>query len=549
MPSDNLLLKNGRFWTANPAQPWAENLFISGGRITRIGSDREVKTLITPGTQILDLAGRLCLPGLWDAHIHFYNWSLARKSIKLTSCRSLQGMLDRIRRHLELDRSDHWVTGWGWSETDWERPEPPTRLALDEITGPERPALFYRSDLHSAVANTAALELAGLLKPEVKVKNGVVEVDEDGVPTGILRELAVNVVSERIPAPTEDEIDQALLAGQRELHRHGITAVCDQRMKDQSDGPKALSSLARLNRAGKLQLRVNCNIAAHQLPMVEGLGLQPGMGDDRLRLGHIKIFTDGTLGSRTALMLDAFEEEPDNKGMYITPKEQIANDMRWAAGLGFPLSIHAIGDAANRVCLELFQELDESELPRPRIPHRLEHVQFLADDDLGRLVELGLTASMQPGHILDDMDTADRHLGSRARLAYRLRSLADRGTLLAFGSDAPVSNISPFYGIHGALFRQRPERMAAGSWQGQESLTLEQTLHAYTLGAAKAAGWSALVGSLEPGKLADLCVLEDDLFQLVEKGVTGEEILNCRVYLTLVEGKIVYSGSKTLKQP
>lgn len=549
MSQDTLWLKNGRFWTANPKKPWAESLFVAQGRIACVGTTSEAETLVTPTTQVLDLAGRLVLPGLWDTHLHFYYWSLARQSIDFTACRNLQEMLDSVRRYTENNASAGWVTGWGWSEIDWHPSESPTRSALDEITGPRRPALFYRSDLHSAVANTAALKAAGLYEAGSRVENGVVELDEQGIPTGLLRELAVNAVSDRIPPPSEEEIDRALLAGQRELHRYGITGICDQRMKDQSDGPKALSSLARLNRRGELQLRISCNIAAHQLPMVEGLGLQPGMGDDRLRLGHIKIFADGTLGSRTALMLEAFEGEPHNRGMLITPREEIARDLQWAAKLGFPVSVHAIGDAANRICLDLFAELDRLSIPRPRIPHRLEHVQILSDSDLDRLADLNLTASMQPGHILDDIDTADRYLGSRVRLAYRLRSLAERKTLLAFGSDAPVSDINPFYGIHGARFRQRAERMPRGPWQGQERLTLKEILLAYTANAACSLGWDDLTGSLEPGKEADLCVLEDDLFELEERGVSGEEFLNCRIHLTLVQGKIVYSKTMFQSQP
>lgn len=531
-----MLLTNGRIWTANPSQPWAECLLIQNQTILALGRTAEVLPLKPANCREIDLKGRLCIPGLWDAHIHFYYWSLGRKRVRLADCVSLSDMLQRVRAGLQSLEPGQWLTGWGWNQSEWPEGRPPCRQDLDEITGPSQPALFYRSDFHSGVANTAALKIAGLFDTHTEIENGVVERDDDGLPNGIVRELAVNTVTDHIPLPTADEVDRFLLDGITELHSFGITGICEQRMKDQDDGPQALAGFLRLNRRKGLSLRVNCNLAAHQLPHLEGLGLSTGLGDQHLRLGHVKIFSDGSLGSRTALMLEEYDGEPGNHGMMITDEEQMAEEMERAARLGFPLSIHAIGDGGIRKCLSLFENLEKRGVPRPPVPHRIEHVQFIQDVDIPRLAKLGLTASMQPGHILDDMDVADHFLGPRSRLAYRMRSVLESGVELALGSDAPVSDINPFYGIHGAVHRQRPDRMEQPSWYPEEALTLEQTLAGYTIGAARAAGWQDVTGSLEPGKRADLCVLDHDLFA----DSTGRKLADTKVVLTIFDGQIVF---------
>lgn len=531
---------NARIWTAEPGHPWAGALAVSGNHILAVGELEDMPD----GGRRFDLEGRLLLPGLWDAHIHFYYWSLGLHQVQLAGCGSLEEMLGRVAAQAENQFQGAWISGWGWNETFWEDSTEPTRQDLDRVTGDQSPAIFWRADMHTAVVNTCGLRMAGLLEAkDLKVPGGVIERDSEGRPTGLLRELAINLVRDHIPAPTGQHTDEAMLAGIQELHRFGITGICDQRMKDQEDGPKALAALARLNRRGQLDLRVNCNIAAHNLSLLEALGLSSPMGDERLRLGHVKLFCDGTLGSRTAWMLEPFEgHAPDDYGVVLTPPDQMAEEVGRAVELGFPVSIHAIGDRANRCCLDLFEQIRAEGGEPPLIAHRIEHVQLIDDQDVGRLAALSICGSVQPAHILDDMDTADEHLAARTRLAYRFRDLLDHGTLLAFGSDAPVADFNPFYGIHGAVFRQRPERMELGPWQPDQRLTLEEALTAYTLAAAQAAGWDRLTGSLRPGKRADFCVLDRDLFRLVEEGVEGDEMSSTRVLLTVFDGEVVYQA-------
>ncbi len=541
--SPTLILHGGKIYTVDDREPWAEAVAIAGDTIVAVGADDEILPLAGSDTRRINLAGRLALPGLCDAHIHFYHWSVGRRQVQLAGTRSKAEMLERIAERVKETPPGQWIVGQGWNESLWGETEFPTRADLDPITGPDRPALFSRSDMHGAVANSAALYLAGIDASTPNPPGGIIDRDAEGKPTGVLRELAIALVGRHIPSVDGQQLDQTFQDGIRALHELGITAIHDQRVKEGTDGPRVLRGLQRLHRQGRLQLRVSCNIAAKDLACVDSVGLQTGLGDNFLRIGHIKVFSDGSLGSRTAWMLQPFRKltpnEPDNFGVNVTPVEQMARQFRQATELGFPISVHAIGDRAIRVCLDIFEELADGGL-QPPIPHRIEHVQTLDPADLSRLAQLQITASMQPIHCTDDMDTADLLLGDRAKYTYTFRSLWDSGALLAFGSDAPVSDPNPFLGIHAALFRQRPDRMEQPAWYPQERLTLEQVLYGYTMGAARAAGWESVIGSISPGKRADMIVLDRDLFDLVEKGVASTEIASTRVDLTVFDGQLVF---------
>ncbi|MFZ0549134.1 MAG: amidohydrolase, partial [Candidatus Promineifilaceae bacterium] len=530
-------------YTVDEQTPWAEAVAVTGNRITAVGRNADILPLAGLNTRLIDLEGRLALPGLCDAHIHLYYWSLARKLVDFTECQSKEDMLQRISRWLETAPQEMWASGWGWNETGWPDRSLPTRWELDAVTGSDRPAIFWRSDMHAAVANSAALRHAGIVQGTADPLGGIIGRDESGRPNGLLWELAINIVLDKMPDFPEAFLDQALSESMAELNHFGITAVHDQRMKDQEDGPAALAAYQRLHHDNALTLRINCNVAAHHLYHLAELRLYSGFGDNYLRLGHIKLFTDGSMGSRTAWMLSPYEKEnpkdPDTIGVNVTPPKEIARTFRRAVEAGFPISIHAIGDRANRTVLDIFEELIDSG-PQPPIPHRIEHVQIIDPADLPRLAQLNITASVQPLHITDDMETAERVLGRRADRVYRFRSLLESGVLLAFGSDAPVADPNPFLGIHAAVCRQKAANMAAGAWYGDERLTMAQTIAAYTIGAAKAAGWDDVSGTITPGKLADMTVLDRNLFELEEQGITGSEVAETEVVLTVFDGRPVY---------
>jgi predicted amidohydrolase YtcJ len=536
----DLILHNGRIYTVDSARPWAEAVAVSGPWITAVGGNDEILALAGPQTKLIDWHGRLVLPGFCDAHIHFYDWSLARRQVLLAGSADKAEMLARIKARAAQTAAG-WLIGRGWNEVGWSDRSLPTRDDLDAVTGPDRPAIFWRSDMHSAVTNSAALQTAGITPATPDPAGGVIGRDAGGRPNGILWELAINQVMDQMPLPPATEIDGAIREGMAELRRVGVTAVHDQRMKGQSDGPRALAAYQRLRQAGELRLRVNCNIAAHDLPHLAALGLRGGLGDDYLRLGHVKFFTDGTMGSRTAWMLQPFvPEQPgaeDNYGVILTPPAQMAAEFRQAIALGFPISVHAIGDRANRVCLDIFEEL-LPQMPATAVPHRIEHVQIIDPADIPRLANLGITTSVQPVHATEDMDMAELVLGERASRVYNFQSLAATGVLLALGSDAPVVDVNPFLGVHAAVCRQRVERMPAPPWYGDERLTLEQTIYGFTLGAARAAGWDQTIGSITAGKRADLIALDRNLFDLVAAGISGDELAATQVELLIFDGVV-----------
>lgn len=481
------------------------NVALCGPFIAEVAPAGSLTHTPGPRSAVIDLGGRLVTPGLWDSHIHLFHWCQMRHQLQLSGCTSREELLATVA----AAGGTGWLIGQGWNSGGWSDPVPPTRQHLDEVTG-DRPTLLWCSDLHSTLANTAALAAAGLLEGERQVEGGVIERDAKGSPTGWLRELAANIARDATPAPDDDQMAALLEDAAAELHRLGITGICDQRIKDQQDGPHLFSLLRRLEVQGRWKMRTNLNVAAHHLAQARDLGLTTGFGSDRLRLGHLKVFADGTLGSLTARMLEPFQSGAtgeDGRGLYLTPPQEMRETFRQAARAGFSLSVHAIGDEANRVCLDLFQELDKLGFPRPRVPHRIEHAQMLDDADVPRFAQLGLAVSVQAGHLLDDRQGADRALGHRARLCYRFGDLWRAGANLIFGTDAPVSEIDPRYGMKAALHRCLP---GENPWFPEQRLPAKIIWNGYTSAAARAAGWGDLVGSLLPGYRADLVAWQGD---------------------------------------
>jgi predicted amidohydrolase YtcJ len=494
-----------------------------------VGQDSELTALTGAHTRVVDLQGRLVTPGLWDSHIHLYHWCRARKHLKLGDCADKEEVLERVRA---VPASQEWVVGWHLNCTRWEKAELPTRYDLDSVCS-DRPVILWLSDLHSAVANTYALELAGLTAPNSMITGGVVEVDVHGKPTGILRELAANCVRDHMPEPSWSQLRGLLKEGVSELNRFGVTSISDQRIKDLDDGSIVFRALRNLECDGKLSVRVCCNVAAHHLERAGSLGMSTGFGTDFLRIGHLKVFSDGTLGSKTARMLQPLIGE-EQCGLYLTPPEEMEDVFRRASELGYSISVHSIGDESCRVCLDIFEQMRKDGITPPKIPHRVEHAQIVSDADVSRFADLELTISAQPGHVLDDRFIADDLLAERGRTAYRFHDFDRAGALLAFGTDAPVSTVDPRYGLQAAVHRGLVQD---SPWYPEQALSFERALWGYTLGPAKATGWSSRLGSLAQGALADLAVWSKG----VEK---ASNFLDHSVELTVSGGQIVYDGMK-----
>ncbi len=534
----DLIIYNARIYTQWPERPWAEAVAIQKGRIVAVGYDPEIRALATPRTRLIDARGQLALPGFTDSHIHLFDLARRRGQVSLYDAASLDDLAARVQTHASQLPPDAWVLGYGWNESNWPELRFPTRHDLDGVTG-GRPAVIWRTDLHAAVANTEALRRAGIDATTPDPPSGVIDRDEIGQPTGVLRELAINLVRQAIPPMTEAQAAANLQAVARDLHALGIVAVHDQRMKDNAEeGPEALRLYQRLAANGELPLRISCNLEAAHLDMIIELGLQSGLGDEWVRFGHVKLFSDGSLGARTAWMLAPYENDPENRGMFLTPPEEMAALIQKAHRHGVAISVHAIGDRANRTVLDTFDEAlaAGSDAP-PLIPHRIEHVQAIHPEDQPRLARLGVTASVQPLHCTDDIPNTNRLWGDRGRNAYPFRNLLNVGAVLAFGSDAPVASPNPWRGIHAAVTRQRRDGSPAGGWHPEQRLSVEEAVRAYTIGPAIAIGQARQQGRLAPGYLSDLILVDQDIF-VIHK----DELPATQVLLTLLHGKIVHQA-------
>jgi hypothetical protein len=548
----DLILFNGVVHTlAQPARATALAAF--GGRILAVGDDHSVHALAGPNTRVVELAGRCVVPGLIDAHLHLAWFGLSLAMVKLDGAHSLAECLERVRS-FPVAR-DAWLRGSGWNHNAWDNPVFPNRQALDSIA-PHNPVALTRKDGHSIWVNSLALKLAGVTRDTPDPAGGTIDHDPaTGEPTGILRENAVELVYRVIPEPGPAEIEQGLLLAQERALAVGLTGV------HTMEGPDVFAALQRLHAAGKLTLRVCQSIAREHLDDAIRLGLRSGFGNERLRVGGVKLFADGSLGSATAYMLDDYLGQPGNRGVVTLPKDEMRDLVRRATAAGIAPTVHAIGDRANRDVLDVFEEsmgdapgnmpglqgrdapgnmpgLQGRDTPgnMPGLRYRIEHVQALHPSDIPRFARLGVVASMQPIHCTSDRDAAMRLWGERSRYAYAWRSLLDGGAHLAFGSDCPVETISPLAGIHAAITRQRADEPHIPSWFPEECISAADALRAYTQGAAYASGEEAIKGTLEVGKLADMVVLGEDIL-----AAPAQRIPEISVDLTIVGGEIVYN--------
>lgn len=531
--SAELLIHNANAYTVEAARPRAQAVACSHGRILAVGSNEEILALAGPRTERIDAQGRLVLPGFTDAHVHFLQYAIRRQQVSLFGVADFDEVRRRVAAAAAQTEPPQWVLGWGWDENLWD--VAPHAQLLDAIA-PDTPVALARMDMHTWWVNSAALRRANITRETADPPESHIERDAEGRPTGLLREWnAIALVERHVPQPDDATLLRWLRAAQSEAHRLGITGIHDQRIE--REGPHCFRLWQALRRDDALQLRVHMHIAADFLDEAAVLGVQPGFGDERLWLGHVKAFADGTMGSHTAWMLAPFADQPGNTGIVVTPPDELWQIAQRAREAGFPLSVHAIGDRAVREVLDVLAEQETvSETPRPLLPHRVEHVQLIHPDDLPRLAQHGIFASVQPVHVRTDWATADKVWGDRARYAYAFRALLDEGTPLVFGSDAPVAPIDPLLGIHTAVARQDDDGRPAGGWYAQERVIMAEAIHAYTLAPARLAGKAAVQGSIAPGKWADLIILSDNLFE-----VPPERIPDVRVATAVFAGEVVHS--------
>jgi len=494
-----VLIQNGTIRTLDPSLPAVSSLWIAG---ERIAGGVGVHEISLPSPETVDLGGRCVLPGFTDSHVHFPTWALAQRDVQLHGCASLAEALDRIRT---APREGSWLRGQGWRDADW--PDgPPTRQALDEIE-PERPAMLISKDYHALWLNSAALAFAG---GDLEVEGGVVMRDESGEPTGVLYEEAAWRFKARFVRVADEEYVEAMRHGVKVAAARGVTCLHD---KDGWLG--AIGLWQQLERQGGLPLRVWQSTPAERLPELREVGLKSGVGSPLLRLGYLKTFMDGTLGSQTAWM-------SDGSGVTITSGEELEQIVREGAEAGWPVGVHAIGDAANKAALDAFERSLEAWEPRG-LRQRIEHAQCLAQDDVPRFGELGIAASVQFTHAPSDELLAKRFWPDRLGGTYSFRSLLDSGAVLANGSDAPVEELEPWAGVVAAVLDH---------WRDDQKLTLGQALHAICVAPAWLSHDERVRGTLVPGRYADLVVLDRDPFEC-----EPDELREVQVVATMLGGR------------
>ncbi|HSM56903.1 MAG TPA: amidohydrolase [Candidatus Sulfomarinibacteraceae bacterium] len=534
--SATLVFTNGRIYTMEAAQPLVSALAVRDGRILATGTDEDMQALLAPDGKLVDLGGRALTPGLVDAHVHFQWFSLSRLQIDLFEAPSLPEALRRVADAAAEAPEGRWLQGRGWTQELWEAQRFPTAADLDAVTG-AFPAFLTHKSGHAAWVNSRALKLAAVDANTPDPPGGQIQRDESGRPTGILFESAMDLVREQIPEATASETADAMRAAQEYCWKVGLTGIHD------FDGRTSFRALQTLHLDGELGLRAVKNIPASRLEHAVGLGLRSGFGDEWLRVGGIKIFADGALGPRTALMIEPFEGEPDNRGIAVTDKEEMMAIASEASANGLSLTIHAIGDRANHDVLDVYEALHEEERARreagqiaPRLRHRIEHVQLLHPADQQRLAQLDVIASMQPSHATADMEMVDRYWGDRGQYSYAWRTMLKSGALLVFGSDSPIESIAPLPGIYAAVTRRRPDGAPGPEgWYGEQRLTLQEAIHAFTVAAAQTSGQLAHQGTVRAGKLADFTIFDRDIFN-----VAPEELLEAEIAGTVIGGQFRY---------
>lgn len=490
------------------------------GRIRSVGAAARLRREVPAGTPEFELPGALVTPGFVDGHTHFAAWALNRRRVQLAGARTRAEALGRIAAAVPRQG---WVLGQGWDANPWA--EAPDRWALDAVQ--PGPVFLDSLDLHAAWLNSAALRAAGITRDTPDPFGGVIVRDATGEPTGVLKERAVELALPALPAPPADALAEALLEAQAEAHRLGITGLHD------VEGDDVLQAFRRLDAEDTLRLRVLFHPPVASLPALVRNRWRSGRETGWITEGGIKLFLDGSLGTQTAWMLEPYEGRRD-RGMPISTLEEAREAMALAATSGIAITVHAIGDAAVRRALDLLEPL-----PRVALPHRIEHLQCVHPDDLGRAAALGVVASMQPAHLFADIPLLDRHWGARSRGAYAFRSLLQRGTTVVFGSDVPVATIDPREGVYSAMERKGFDGAPAAGWRPEEKVGFEDAVRAYTAAAAVAGGVAERRGVLAPGYEADLVAWAVDASG---PGREAEAFRHARALLTVVAGRAVMPG-------
>ncbi len=531
---EGVLFEGGVVHTLDPQCPSATAVAVQQDRIVMVGDGRDLREAC-PRFARVALDGRTVLPAFTDSHIHLAAYGLALRRVDLRGAPSLRAAVDIVAGAARRTRPGEWIRGGRWDKNLWPEGRFPRKEDLDPVTG-DHPAALASKDGHVTWANSHALRLAGIGSDTPDPQGGKIIRDSNtNEPTGLLAERAADLVTKLADRPTPEALEAAIIDAAAAAHRAGLAGV--HVMEDDS----VLAACQRLRERGALGIRVYMMIPEDGLEAAIQVGIRTGLGDSMIRVGGVKIFSDGALGPQTASMLEPYDGDPGNTGVVVRGREQLIALIAQAARHGIAAVVHAIGDRANRCVLDAIEAVNAAGPPasggRP-LRHRIEHVQLLHPADLPRFARLGVVASMQPIHCTQDRDIADRYWGRRARHGYAWRSLLKSGARLAFGSDAPVETLDVMAGIHAAVTRRRREQPQRESWYPEEALTVDEAVRAYTMGPAYASGEEGMKGMLAPGRLADFVALSRNPMD-----APPEELPEITVEMTVVGGVVRYAGS------
>ncbi|MEO8621375.1 MAG: amidohydrolase, partial [bacterium] len=522
-----LAIVNARVWTGDARRPWADAVLVRGERIEVVGSSAEIKKRAGSSVKLIDAKGMMVTPGFIDAHVHFLDGGFALASVQLRDARSKADFIARIKAFAATVPVGTWILNGDWDHTNWGG-ELPERSWIDSVT-PNNPVWINRLDGHMNLANSLALSAAKITRDTKDVSGGTIVRDAAGNPTGILKDNAQDLMSGAIPDASMEMNLRALDAAMSYVAERGVTSV--HHMGTWAD----LAVFRRANDAGALRTRISAAVPLSTWARLRDEVTAHGHGNTWLHIGGLKGFVDGSLGSHTAAMLEPFTDAPNDRGLLVNTEKDLREWTDGADKAGLQVIVHAIGDRAIRTQLDIYEQVARANGTRDR-RFRIEHAQHIAPSDFARFGQLGVIASMQPYHAIDDGRWADKVIGpTRAKGTYAFKSLLDHGATLAFGSDWFVAPPTPLIGIYAAVTRRTLDDKHPGGWVPEQKITVEQALHAYTTGSARAGFQEKEVGMLRQGMLADLVLIDHDITRM-----KPEEIRDARVMLTLVGGRVVY---------
>jgi predicted amidohydrolase YtcJ len=530
----DLIIINAVAHTMDPTVSRAEAIAVVGNRIAAVGSTRDISLLASKCTRVIDARGCLLLPGFNDSHVHFLSGGFSLTNVDLRTAKTTEEMARRLGDFAKSLAAGAWIQGGDWDHENWPGTPLPTRQMIDSVTE-NHPVFVSRLDCHMGLANSLAIKLAGINRETADPPGGMIVRDgKTGELTGVFKDSAMDLITKAIPVPSAGAKRQAALAATAYAAKLGVTSVTDVSADDD------IRLYQELAEQGELKTRIYGARSIVQWEVLARAGVRAGFGNDLVRIGGLKGFSDGSLGSGTAWFVEPYIDDPQNKGLLfdqMLPVGIMLERARQADQLGLQVMIHAIGDAANQEILDLFAAVAESNGPRDR-RCRVEHAQHLRPADIARFSELGVVASMQPFHAADDGRWCEKRIGpERCRTTYAFRSLLNAGAVLAFGSDWTVAPLDPLTGIKAAVTRQTLDGQNPQGWQPEQKLTVEETVRAYTLGSAFAEFSEGRKGSLTPGKFADFVLLDQDIFSIDPANIDQAHVVR-----TVMDGRVVFEA-------